>query len=79
MSFVGENMRTKSSLSVLVGGTGLFALFVAMAQPAAAFCGFYVGGGGAELFADATQVALMRSGTKTVLSMQNRRSSCRTT
>jgi len=42
------------------------------ATSADAFCGFYVGGAGAELFADATQVVLMRDGTKTVLSMQNR-------
>ncbi len=41
--------------------------------PAAAhaFCGFYVAGGGASLFNDATQVVLLREGTKTVLSMQN--------
>ena len=37
-----------------------------------AFCGFYVGGAGAEMFADATQVVLLRDGTTTVLSMQNR-------
>jgi hypothetical protein len=36
-----------------------------------AFCGFYVAGGGAELFNNATQVVLMRQGTRTVLSMQN--------
>ncbi len=36
-----------------------------------AFCGFYVAGGDASLFNDATQVVLMREGTKTVLSMQN--------
>ena len=35
------------------------------------FCGFYVGGAGTEMFNHATQVVLMRSGTKTVLSMQN--------
>jgi hypothetical protein len=38
---------------------------------AGAFCGFYVGGGGAALFNDATQVVLMRKGTRTVLAMQN--------
>ncbi len=38
---------------------------------ASAFCGFYVAGGGAELFNNATQVVLMREGTRTVLSMQN--------
>jgi len=41
------------------------------AWEARAFCGFYVAGGGAELFNNATQVALMRDGTRTVLSMQN--------
>ena len=47
-------------------------LALALAAPTAdAFCGFYVGGGGAELFNNATQVVLMRQGTRTVLSMQN--------
>ena len=36
-----------------------------------AFCGFYVSPGDQPLLADATQVVLMRSGTRTVLSMQN--------
>src|SRR3954468_22367806 len=40
-------------------------------RPAAAFCGFYVAGGDQQMFNDATQVVLMRSGTRTVLSMQN--------
>ncbi len=41
--------------------------------PAAAdaFCGFYVSGAGAEMFNNATQVVLMRSESRTVLSMQN--------
>ena len=47
---------------------GLLAL---SAPRAHAFCGFYVGGAGAELFNNATQVVLMRHGTTTVLSMQN--------
>lgn len=38
---------------------------------AEAFCGFYVGGGSAKLFNNATQVVLMRDETKIVLSMQN--------
>lgn len=51
----------------------LIAIIVLLwASEAAAFCGFYVGGAGAELFNDATQVALMREGNQTVLSMQNR-------
>jgi len=36
-----------------------------------AFCGFYVAGSNQQLFNDATQVVLMRQGTRTVLSMQN--------
>src|SRR3569623_1372700 len=41
------------------------------AQSAHAFCGFYVSGSGGKLFNDATQVVLMRDGTRTVLAMQN--------
>src|SRR6201995_4895983 len=36
-----------------------------------AFCGFYVAGNNEPMFNDATQVVLMRKGTRTVLSMQN--------
>jgi uncharacterized protein (TIGR03382 family) len=43
----------------------------ALARPAHAFCGFYVSGSNAHLFNHATQVVLMRAGTRTVLSMQN--------
>ncbi len=53
-------MRPILILGVLLGATS-----------ASAFCGFYVAGGGAELFNNATQVVLMRNGTRTVLSMQN--------
>ena len=50
----------------------LLAAVAALSPLAAeAFCGFYVAGGGAELFNNATQVVLMRQGTRTVLSMQN--------
>jgi hypothetical protein len=49
---------------------GVFATLAA--TPAAhAFCGFYINGAGGEMFNNATQVVLMRSGTRTVLSMQN--------
>jgi MYXO-CTERM domain-containing protein len=44
---------------------------LALSPSAEAFCGFYVAGADAKLFADATQVVLMREGTRTVLSMQN--------
>jgi hypothetical protein len=36
-----------------------------------AFCGFYVSGSGGKMFNDATEVVLMRDGTRTVMSMQN--------
>src|SRR5258706_15730219 len=44
---------------------------MAVPRAAGAFCGFYVGGADAKLFNNATQVVLMRDGTRTVLSMQN--------
>src|SRR5258705_11533472 len=51
---------------------GTAALALAITAPAAhAFCGFYVSGSGAKLSNDATNVVLMRQGTRTVLSMQN--------
>ena len=51
----------------------LTVLSAALVVPRAAhaFCGFYVNGAGGEMFNDATQVTLMRMGTRTVLSMQN--------
>src|SRR6187455_356410 len=55
--------------SAIAAGT---ALALVMASPAArAFCGFYVSGSDKKMFNDATNVVLMRSGTRTVLSMQN--------
>jgi MYXO-CTERM domain-containing protein len=47
------------------------ATFAVGAPAAHAFCGFYINGAGGEMFNNATQVVLMRSGTRTVLSMQN--------
>ena len=43
----------------------------ATSATAHAFCGFYVSGSGDKMFNEATQVVLMRDGTRTVLSMQN--------
>ncbi|HPH65929.1 MAG TPA: DUF2330 domain-containing protein [Kofleriaceae bacterium] len=54
--------------STLVMSTAVVAL---SAHRAEAFCGFYVAGSDAKMFNDATQVVLMRQGTRTVLSMQN--------
>jgi hypothetical protein len=42
------------------------------AYKAQAFCGFYVSGGDAKIFNNATQVVLMREGTLTVLSRRLR-------
>jgi hypothetical protein len=40
-------------------------------QTARAFCGFYVSGADAKLTNNATQVVLMRDGTRTVIAMEN--------
>ncbi len=50
---------------------GLVVAAAALASDARAFCGFYVSGADAKLTNNATQVVLMRDGTRTVLSMQN--------
>jgi MYXO-CTERM domain-containing protein len=55
---------------LLLAAAVLLGVF-APARRADAFCGFYVGGAGTEMFNHATQVVMMRAGTKTVLSMQN--------
>jgi hypothetical protein len=57
----------KRSLQTLVVAT----LLLAIPASAHAFCGFYVGGGTSDLYNNATQVVLMRDGTRTILSMQN--------
>src|SRR5579871_719856 len=57
-------------MSKIVAAT-LVALAMLHPQPAHAFCGFYVSGSGEKLFNEATEVVLMRDGTRTVLSMQN--------
>ena len=55
-------------LGLLLGVGGALA---ATSVAAYAFCGFYVAGSNQKMFNDATQVVLMRDGTRTVLSMQN--------
>jgi hypothetical protein len=49
--------------------SALFAVFLPSA--AFAFCGFYVGGASSKLYNNATQVVMMRDGTRTVLAIQN--------
>ena len=53
------------------GIAALAAVLLGAPGAASAFCGFYVTGSDQQLVADATQVVLMRKGTRTVLSMQN--------
>jgi len=63
-------MRTTTNAAVGIA----FALSLLMVSKAAnAFCGFYVaeGEGNKKLYADASQVVMMREGTRTVLSMSN--------
>jgi hypothetical protein len=62
-------MTNISKLGLTIGAAAL--ALVAAAPAADAFCGFYVSGSGAKLSNEATQVVLMRQGTRTVLSMQN--------
>jgi len=50
---------------------GVLAAAVLAPGAAHAFCGFYINGAGGEMFNNATQVVLMRGGTRTVLAMQN--------
>ncbi|MEQ1508352.1 MAG: DUF2330 domain-containing protein, partial [Myxococcota bacterium] len=51
--------------------TSLLSLALLAPAPAEAFCGFYVAGADQSLYNDATMVVMLRSGTTTVLSMQN--------
>ena len=46
-------------------------LLALAANPAHAFCGTYMGGAGAELYNEVSQVALVREGGTTVLSVSN--------
>src|SRR5258706_12781468 len=56
-------------LGITIGAAAV--AIAAHAGAAHAFCGFYVSGSGEKMFNDATNVVLMRDGTRTVLSMQN--------
>ena len=58
---------TRARLATL----GTIALVVFGAQPALAFCGFYVARADSKLFNRASQVVLVRDGDRTVLTMSN--------
>jgi hypothetical protein len=55
----------------LLTSVAAIAVVLGTSAPADAFCGFYVGGAGGELYNNATMVVLMRDGTRTVLSIRN--------
>jgi hypothetical protein len=69
-SWIERRSGTLGAMRKAIFGAVLAAT-MAGSGAAAAFCGFYVGGADAKLFNDATQVVMMREGTRTVLSMQN--------
>lgn len=52
-------------------GVALAAAALLAPASVSAFCGFYVSGADASLYANATMVVMMREGRRTVLSMQN--------
>ncbi len=54
-----------------LGIAAVMAALLLVPTSADAFCGFYINGAGGDMFNNATQVVLMRQGTRTVLSMQN--------
>jgi hypothetical protein len=64
---IRKRLRWAAAISAVAGLVPL----VAAPRSAEAFCGFYVNGAGGDMFNNATQVVLMRAGTRTVLSMQN--------
>jgi MYXO-CTERM domain-containing protein len=66
-------MAARRSLArlTLLGASITAVTLLGAAGPADAFCGFFVSGGGAKLFNNASLVVLLRDGTRTVLSMQN--------
>jgi MYXO-CTERM domain-containing protein len=61
----------RSAIWLLTATAATVAAATASQREARAFCGFYVSGAETKLTNDATQVVLMRDGTRTVLSMQN--------
>jgi hypothetical protein len=64
-------MRVHRGLGLAAAGAAAAVVTLASVAAARAFCGFYVNSAGTKLYNNATTVALMREGTRTVLSMQN--------
>ncbi len=64
-------MMSRMSLSRILFPAAIGLAVVAAPHGAQAFCGFYVAPSDGPLYNDATMVAMMREGTRTVLSMSN--------
>src|SRR5262245_28939476 len=72
LASAGARAPGEGCMSRTIGRAALAVVVVlGLASTAEAFCGFYVNGAGSAMFNDATQVVLMRMGTRTVLAMQN--------
>ena len=62
--------KLSKNLRKALGSTALITI-LGFGVPAAAFCGFYVAKGGADLFNESSKVVLVRDGDRTVITMAN--------
>ena len=69
VAHVFKAQRSTRPLLSLISTLGL--MWVCVPLTAQAFCGFFVSGADSALYNDATQVALMRKGNRTVMTMSN--------
>ncbi|HMK72197.1 MAG TPA: DUF2330 domain-containing protein, partial [Myxococcaceae bacterium] len=67
----GPSTQGRTVSSARIAGPTVALLLALAAWPAHAFCGFFVGKADTQLFNDASQVALVRDGDRTVLTMSN--------
>ncbi len=63
--------RTITKLATPISLVGAILCSLSLARPAAAFCGFFVSGADADLVNNASQVALLRKGNRTVMTLSN--------
>ena len=68
-------MKTSAPIRHVLAAAMAFSITLALgaltANEAQAFCGFYVSGATKKMYNNATEVVMMREGTRTVLSMRN--------
>src|SRR5215813_2975358 len=67
------SMKTRVPRYALILSAMVLGMAACLWSPcdASAFCGFYVGGAGASLYNHASQVAMVRNGDRTVISLMN--------